>query len=285
MTCWLGGTFGAGCLMLYAGDQALWSSGEGKWAYDREYVLFAETRPGEARVRLLEADGTTAIAESPFVPVPRELSDSPGLAGFHTWKGPAEFWGFAEDGADLALVAREVSEALSPKAVSIGGGWAGDPAGWEFHDAGPELLHRGEGKGRIHAASIQGGKGTWRMDARPRERATASLLFQVSPDGKEGFALRLAEEGGKVSARLETLDGKSLWTSEPIDHSRGLAYGLEGRVLADRVRTRLLAPDGKVLADSGDIYVRRESHERTGMLSLEATGRVTITRWGFTREE
>ncbi len=278
--CWLGGTFGAGCLMLYHGDRALWASAEGKWRYDREYVLVAETRPGEARVRLLEADGKTVIAESPAVPAPRELTDAPGIAGFHTWKGPAEFWDY-EGAPPAASVPPAPPEG---SAAPIGGGWAGVGAGWQLLAAGPDLVHRGDAAGFALHAATAGAKGPWRCEARPRERASAALLFQASADRKAGFALRLKEDGGRISLRLDDLSGRTLWTGAPFDHTRGIAYVLEGKVLTDRVRGRLLSPDGKVLADTGEVYVSQANDERRGALGVEATGRVTFARWSFAAE-
>ena len=93
---WLGGTHGAGCLMLYELPlKARWSSPNGKWRWNTDYLLRAETRKGEARVQLLAADGKTTIQQSPWVKVGASASRK-GAIGFMTYRGTADFWGFSE---------------------------------------------------------------------------------------------------------------------------------------------------------------------------------------------
>jgi len=92
---WLGGTYGAGCLMIYRLPlEALWASPQDKWHYDEELLLQAETRGAQIRAQLLAADGKTVIAESPWIEMTPEEAQREGNLGFHTWKGSAEFWEF-----------------------------------------------------------------------------------------------------------------------------------------------------------------------------------------------
>lgn len=96
---WLGGKYGAGSLMLYQYEpeaRARWSGKSDSWHYDTEYLLRAETRPGLARVELLEADGTTVISESGWIDVGEAHAAKEGFIAFHAWSGPAEFWDFSE---------------------------------------------------------------------------------------------------------------------------------------------------------------------------------------------
>jgi hypothetical protein len=92
---WLGGTYGAGCLMVYRlSSQALWASAQDKWHYDEDLVLQAETKGAQLRARLLAADGKTVIAESPWIEMTPDEAQREGCLAFHTWKGNAEFWSF-----------------------------------------------------------------------------------------------------------------------------------------------------------------------------------------------
>ncbi|MBM3500200.1 MAG: hypothetical protein FJX74_16205 [Armatimonadetes bacterium] len=94
---WLGGTHGAGCLMIYRLPmEALWASAQDKWHYDEDLILQAETQGAQIRARLLAADEQTVIAESPWVPLTEEEGRREGCLAFHTWLGSAEFWGFGQ---------------------------------------------------------------------------------------------------------------------------------------------------------------------------------------------
>jgi len=95
---WLGGAYGAGSLMLYQYEpevSARWSGKSDSWHYNTEYVLRTETRKGEARVQLLEADGTTVISDSSWIDVGEQYAAKEGCLAFHVWSGQAEFWGFS----------------------------------------------------------------------------------------------------------------------------------------------------------------------------------------------
>ena len=101
---WLGGRPGSGSLMLYDRSlKNLWSGKQGHWRYNADYVLRAETRKGQARAQLLQADGKTLLQDTGWVKT--ASADTPGCIGFHTWKGPAEFWSFSE-GANAPAASR-----------------------------------------------------------------------------------------------------------------------------------------------------------------------------------
>jgi hypothetical protein len=120
---WLGGKYGAGSLMLYQYEpeiHARWSGKSDSWHYDTEYLLRAETRQGQARVELLEADGTTVISESGWIDVGEEYAGKRGCIAFHTWSGQADFWDFSE--TTRAEVVSGHGK-LDPKTVQLGGGW------------------------------------------------------------------------------------------------------------------------------------------------------------------
>jgi hypothetical protein len=94
---WLGGTWGAGCLMIYRlPSEALWASAQDKWHYDEDLVLQAETKGSQLRAQLFAADGTTLVAESPWIEMTVEEAQREGCLAFHTWKDSADFWGFAD---------------------------------------------------------------------------------------------------------------------------------------------------------------------------------------------
>ena len=92
---WLGGKYGAGSLMLYQYEpevRARWSGKSDSWHYNTEYLLRAETRAGQARVQLLQADGETVISESSWIDVGDRYAGKEGCLGLHVWSGRAEFW-------------------------------------------------------------------------------------------------------------------------------------------------------------------------------------------------
>jgi len=89
---WLGGTWGNGALMVYAGDRELWSSPNGKWRYNTEYVLELEIERRTLQARLLAGDGEKIIAESPLLPLPAEVK--PGFFALMLWRGAGRFSDF-----------------------------------------------------------------------------------------------------------------------------------------------------------------------------------------------
>jgi hypothetical protein len=82
--------------------QALWSSPQGKWKWDTEYVLEASIAAGQFAARLLAAAATTVVAASPAVPLTPEEVGRRGSIGFRTEAGAAEFaqWQFRAEGAE-----------------------------------------------------------------------------------------------------------------------------------------------------------------------------------------
>ncbi len=267
---WLGGKYGAGSLMLYQYQpevRARWSSGNDRWHYDTEYVLRGETRPGQARVQLFQADGTTAIADSSWIDVGDQHAAREGCLGFHVWSGRAEFWGFSE----TTLTDPTVKPPAAKDLVDLGNGWQALDGQWRWADADRTRLRQESDSPNAMALQpgIQGSQGTWRCRLRLDDRTTAGLVFQADRDRKEGFV-------GLVSAgqtRLETLQGSTLWedTQSPIEP--GQAYVLAGIVTSDRVAFRVLAADGTtVLVASPDIYVSEANNARPGHLGLTTRG-------------
>ncbi len=272
---WLGGRYGAGALMLYQREpesRALWSSKQDRWHYDTDYVLRAETRPGGVRVRQLAADGQTVISDSTWIEADPKYTGKEGLLGFQTWSGTAEFWGFSE--ATRATGETEPSAgkppaASKPPVARLGDGWESHGDGtWQWVDAKRTRLRlAGDAEqAMVLNRGLTGMEGTWRCRARlARPTGAAGLAFQASADAAEGFACLLSGDG----ARLESLDGRTLWESNAWKPSAESEYVLEGVVATDRVAVRVLAADGKtVLSQSPDVYVPESNNTRRGHLGL-----------------
>lgn len=267
---WLGGEYGAGSLMLYQYQpetQARWSSGNDRWHYDTEYLLRGETRPGQARVQLLQADGTTAIADSSWIDVGDEPAAREGCLGFHVWSGRAEFWGFSETTGTDQTVQPPVAQTM----VDLGHGWQASSGQWRWADADRERLRQQSDSPDALALNlgIQGSQGTWRCRLRLEDQTTAGLVFQASRDRQEGFVGLVAP--GRT--HLKTLQGKTLWEDAESPIVPGQEYVLEGIVTTDRVAFRVLAADGTtVLVASPDIYVSESNNTRPGHLGLTTRG-------------
>lgn len=277
---WLGGTFGSGTLMLYELPlTALWTGRQGNWHYSKEYVLRAETKPGKARVQLLAADGKV-IQDSHWVPVSEEVSTRPGYLGFQTWKGTGEFWGFS---AGTRTAASAPSAARGTGAPGPHWELRGD-ATWRWVEGKPRRLRQTarEAHGMVLVPSIDGNLGLWRCHVRVDPGARqVGLLFQVSRDLKQGFALLLTNSG----VRLESMDGRRLWEEPAFTYRPGVDYILEGRVLLDRVAARVLAAAGAtVLVRSEEIYVPDTNNDRTGFLGFR-TRRATAEFWKWEHTE
>ena len=258
---WLGGTPGAGTLMLYRLPmECLWSGTQDNWHYDTEYVLRAEMRPGQVRAQLLQADGRTLIQESPWVAISDDESKRLGLFGFQTWLGTAEFAGFS---AATAVVAepRVISAAQS----ALGAGWTASGDGvWNWTDEERSRLRQTATPQRALAlnAGLTGAIGKWRCRTKVAPGTTAAgLVFQAAADGQTGFACLLTDTG----LRLENLSGKTMWESAGLKWTRGTEYVLEGEVMTDRVAVRLYAANGTtLLAESPAVYVPETNNHRTG---------------------
>jgi len=267
---WLGGKYGAGSLMLYQykpESHACWSGKSDTWHYDTDYVLRGATRPGQARVELLAADGATVLADSSWIDVGDEHAAQEGCLGFHVWGGRAEFWGFSEDTRSDAAVERPAARAT----VDLGRGWQAFGGDWQWADAAQDRLRQ---QGDVQQAlalntAIQGSQGAWRCRLRLDAHAVAGLVFQAGRDRKEGYVGLLSPD----RARLESLEGKTLWEDAQPRLAPGQEYVVEGVVTTDRVAFRVLSLDGKtVLTASPDVYVSESNHTRTGHLGLTTRG-------------
>lgn len=284
--CWLGGEFGAGCLMLYRNPgpgqigECLWRGQDGVWHYDEDLTIEADTAPGRIRVRLLSGDGTTLLSESPWVEVSPDETAREGRIGFHTWLGSAEFWAFAGEAAPVAVTQR-------PENV-LGGGWVALGGGqWDWAD---DTRSRARQTGAAESASciatgIAGSRGLWRCTVVVQEGAQgAGLLFQANQDGTQGFLLLLADDG--VAAYELARPTTPRWENPAVRWAPGEAYVLEGLVQTDRVTVRVLdATQGRVLAESPALYVSSANNDRIGHLGFAARGGpAEFSDWSFTPE-
>lgn len=279
---WLGGKYGAGSLMLYQLPlTARWSGKQDHWHYNTEYVLRAETRKGQARTQLLEADGKTVIQDTSWVKIPEDVSAHEGHLGFMTWKGTAEFWGFSEATTSVEADPQQ----LLAKAAQLGGGWETHGDGkWEWTDGDRQRLRQTGEPARAIALNrdIRGSRGSWRCRVKTVNRATAvGLIFQANPDLGQGFACLLTSKG----VRFESLDGKALWEDLKVKWAPDREYVLEGKVDIDRVAVRVLSADGEtVLTECPDVYVPETNNERTGQVGLLVRGgRAEFWGWELSR--
>jgi hypothetical protein len=276
LLCWLGGKYGAGCLMLYDLSNkwgTRWASVQDKWHYDTEYVLVGETKPGHARVQMLAADGKTVIAESPWLKLPASATDREGIIGFHSWKGPAEFSAFDAP----AAVAQQPA-----KSDDIGNGWTGAAAAWKWADpAKTRLAHTAAATDTAVNKNITGIHGQWQCTVSPAEGSTASLLFQVSADAKTGFAGQLKIKNDKAIPSMVVLPNRTLWTGNPVDYQSGTVFTIQATSTTDRIRVQIRAADGKLLADSDEMYVSDKHNTRTGHLGLRANGKAAFSNWAL----
>lgn len=270
---WLGGEYGAGSLQLYQYEpevRSRWSGKSNRWHYNTEYFLRGETRKGEARVQLLEADGTTVISESPWIDVGEKYAAKEGSLAFHVWSGQAEFWGFSDATRDQS------APLMKPIAHTsdLGDGWLADGESDWFWSDPPKRTRLGQrGKSQQSVAlntQIARSQGTWRCAVQPgSESAAVGLVFQASRDQQQGFVCLVSRDG----ARLEDLQGKTLWENAQWTWQSGEEYVLEGIVLTDRVAMRVKTADGKtILTASPDIYVAETNNSRQGHLGLLVRG-------------
>jgi hypothetical protein len=262
---WLGGRPGEGSLMLYTlktdGFNAEWSSPGGLWRFDIPYILVGQTKPGHARVQLLDGDGNTSIVQSPWIEVPAQVADQPGMIGFHTWRGSAIFSDFLEPNVSNTSDQLEVKQAPTLSAWS----WERDP------ERG--LTFRGEQPGELLNRDVSGTHGTWRCKITPGPRSSsADLLVQTSPDYQDGFACRIETKEAHWKARLIALPGRILWTSPPKPHEPGTTYVVEAVTTLDRIRMKVVSEEGEVLADSDYVYVSDRHNERVGYIGARASG-------------
>jgi hypothetical protein len=276
---WLGGTFGDGGLMVYRYPMScLWSSPQGIWKWDTEYVLEMMLRNATVQARLLAADGTTVLAESPLLPTSAEEAQWTGMTGFQTWHGTGQFSAFMGDVAPAVPAA-----AAEAAVVDLGQGWRALNGQWDWQDDAHQGLRCREGAGVATAvgATITGGRGTFRGRAKALGATAVALLFQVSPDGREGFECRLGPEG----LALRTSTGQVLWEGNTVRCAAGTAVTLEGVVTTDRVRIRVLDAEGKLLAESLERYVSDTNNARLGGLGFRCEGGpAEFSAWSWTAE-
>lgn len=278
---WLGGEWGNGALMLYRLPlDALWSGAQGCWHYDTDYILRAEARDGQVRVQLFSADGKL-LQESPWAPMTDEERTRQGYAGFMTWMGCAEFWGFPGVAGDTQTGQPPApATAQGQAALDLGRGWfaLGDGS-WEWADA---TLHQTARPTRAIAlcTDIKGGLGRWKCRARLSQGATAGLVFQASRDAREGFVALLSPDG----FRLEDLSGRVLWRDERVRPGAGTEYVIEAEVLVDRVAARLRDGAGNILSESPAVYVPASNNDRLGHVGvLSQSGQAEFRSFAFDR--
>ena len=259
---WCGGTYGNGSLMLYRRPgSSLWSSSQGKWRWNTQYVLEARIAEGTIQARLLGADGATEIAVSkPAKLLPEEIGKT-GMVGYQTWRGTGSFWPAGEKETVATPVVAE----------DLGGGWRAVAGDWELAD-GNLRGTAGKGVSRALCETVRGARGAYRCRVTAESATSVALLFQHGDDA--GFACRLDATGTAL------LDGKgeALWSDPEIRLAKGRTYILEGVVETDRVSVRVRDADGKTLVESVERYVSDTNNERVGVLGVSCTGGAAIFR-------
>lgn len=276
---WLGGTYGDGGLMLYRLPlEALWSSPQGKWRYDTEYVLEGAIQGAKISARMLHADADTVIAASPEFDLTEEEKDQTGFIGFQTWKGTAEFWGFSEQ--TRATPVETVAATPSP----LGEEWRVLDGQWKWRNPEKSVLEgiAKDGAATALCLNARGARCLFRCRAVPKEGTqSVSLLFQVNPDLSQGFECRL--ENGVL---LQSLDGRELWRKDDFAWKTGKAYILEGIVVTDRVSVRVLDDAGKALLRSEECYVTQTNNDREGLIGFRIKGAsAEFSEWSVTPSE
>ena len=268
---WLGGRYGDGGLMLYRLPlEALWSSPQGQWHYDTEYVLEGKIANGKVSARMLEADGETVIAASPEFDLTQEEKGRSGFVGFQTWKGTAQFWDFSEQtrAEASARVAQAAPSRLGKKWLILDGDW-----GWA--DKSATMLQQNGEAGAAINLELSGARCVFRGRVNPADGAkSASLLFQVSRDLKEGFECKLGQ-----GLRLESLDGRTLWQRDDFEWRPREAYILEGIVITDRVLIRAYDSKGNLLVESDQCFISDANNTRVGHLGFRSEGPAEFSNW------
>lgn len=268
---WLGGTPGAGALMLYslAPLEALWSSEQGLWRYDTNYQLEARVDGGAVRARLLVEDGLTEIAASPSIPLAEHDAETSEWSGLQTWKGTADF-------GPIVFAAVPESEEPMTGDDHTPPGWHVVSGDWVWETQEDRLIVRGQGgesSAQVFDQNVTGNRGRWSCMVTAGEGAQRiGLLFQSDLAQTAGFLLNVTE----ADVTLETADGRILW-QQPFGHPlNGASYVLEGIVATDRVRVRVCSPDGTPFIESSDCYVSDSNNERTGFMGFQTTGGAAI---------
>lgn len=270
-TAWLGGRYGAGALMLYGYRptvRSIWSSPQDRWHYETEYLLRAETRDGQVRIQQLTADASTVISDSNWVNVPSETTNEPGLLGLHTWKGPAEFWGFTgEVTPPPTSPEKPTSDALGRPWVTLGDGK------WNWSDQQRKKLVQTAACRQAVALEIEKPRtlGNSSCFVRKSSRTPAAgIVFQADRGLANGFLGLMTDDG----PRLETLDGKTLWQAAEWTADSNREYRLEGKVMTDRVALKVYdsTDTSRLLIASPDVYVPEANNSRLGYRGVVARG-------------
>lgn len=273
---WLGGTPGAGALMLYTLSpvEALWTSEQNLWRYDTAYLLEARVEDGQTRARLLSEDGGVVIAESPAFPVPAGTPNGGTSTALQTWNGTAQF-------SPIQFEAVDSSPGTMPETSSpLLEGWSVLTGEWMLseEDEGTTLRAVGaESPARVISEMIAGTKGTWTCTVTAEEGTRAiGLLFQADPNLDTGFLLRVTDS----EVALNSLDGKSLWRQPLEVRMGGRTLVLEGIVATDRIRVRVTDNTGVAVAESSDCYVTDTNNDRTGYMGFECEGGIArFSNW------
>ncbi len=276
---WLGGRYGAGSLQLYGyrpTTRCLWSGPADRWHYETEYLLRAETREGQVRIRQLTADASTVISDSDWIDVKKETTNQPGYLGLHTWEGPADFWDFAGKTTIATTTAkRPAADALGLPWLTLGDGkwnWA-TPGRTRLVQAGPcrQAVALNMKKTRTLGTSSC-------FVRKSPETEAAGLVFQADKSLTDGFLALMTDDG----PRLETVAGKTLWQADKWTVDANREYRLEGVVMTDRVSLRVYdgADPSRLLIASPDVYVPESNNSRPGYFGVIARGAAEFRGWG-----
>lgn len=276
---WLGGRYGDGALMLVGykpAPKTLWSSPQGRWHWDTEYLLRAETRDGEVRIQQIASDGSTVIADSDWIKVNAEYTNEPGHLGFHTWRGQAEFWGFTRESTDgVAVADRSMANVLGESWLTLGDGE------WKWADEKETGLVQAQASRQaaaIHTEKANSlGVSSCYVCKSPDAKA-AGVVFQADRSLGSGFLALMTDDG----PRLEALGGKTLWQADKWNADANGKYRLEGVVMTDRVAMRVYDGEdsSRLVVASPDVYVPESNNSRAGYSGVVARGPAEFWRWG-----
>jgi hypothetical protein len=242
----------------------LWSSPQGKWRWNTDYVLEATIADGKIQARMLAADGKTAIATSRPVKLLPEEQGRQGFIAYQTWRGTGHFWPDAVPGTTES----------APKAKGLGGGWTATSGDWQLARG---TLRCTSDTGTALCEQVRGARGVFRCRVTADGATGVSLLFQRSPEA--GFECRLDGKG----VTLADAKGKTMWSDPSVRLAKGRTYQLAGIVDTDRVMVRVLDEAGKALIESVERYVSDTNNDRMGVLGVSCTGGpATFSGWSWT---
>ena len=271
---WLGGVHGAGSLMLYRMplDQ-MWASSQDQWFYDTEYILEGTVQDGKVSGKLMRADGTV-IVESPQFDLTEGEMRLTGNLGLMTYIGRGRFWDFSEE----TRAAAPASTLETEQAPALGPGWVVRGGDWHWIDGAQTAMAQeaAHGTAAVISTVLTGARGVYSATVTSGPEAEAvSLLFQVSPDLREGFELRLGE-----GAVLRNMAGRILFEHRGFAWTPETSYLLEGIVETDRVSLRITDTEGNVLLRADDFYVSDRNNTRIGGIGFQTiNGTATFADW------